>query len=190
VAAILALFGTSAGGTEAVGSLVGRAPAETVIFLAPPVLEIPIDILPSKPLRLEIRGGDVTPRISWAPVRTRLLLESKDALFSDMAVYSGISDLLFRSKFVLLGDRHEGVLERPGLVTLENEVRPLRHAYVYVTPTGVGAVADASGRYALSGVIPGRRRFTAWNETRGVADRWIEVAKGKPAVWDVEFPPR
>jgi len=161
-----------------------------VIFLSPPVAEIPDALLPSKPLRLEIRGGMIVPRISWAPVRSRLVLESKDDVFSDIAVYIGLSDLLFRSKFVLPGDRHEGVLDRPGIVTLEDEVRPLRHGYIYVVPTGAAALADASGRYAISGVAPGKRRFTAWNETRGVVDKWIDVRAGTPAAWDVEFPRR
>lgn len=186
-AAILFLLASVSPGAERGSAVSGRAPADTVVFLAPPVSEIREDLRPKKPLRLEVRGGDVLPRVSCAPVHTPLVLEGKDDVFADIAAYIGLSDMILRRKFVLPGDRHEAILDRPGLVTLENEVHPLRRAYIYVVPTAIAAVAGSDGRYILPNVPAGRRRFTAWNPEKGIVDRWIDLVAGVPFVWDVEF---
>jgi hypothetical protein len=172
---------------RAPGRIEGRAPAETVIFLAPPVPEIREMAHPTKPLRLEVRGGDLFPRVSCAPLHAPLVLEGKDDVFADIAAYVGVSDMIFRRKFVLPGDRFQTTLDRPGLVTLESEVRPVRRAYVYVIPTAVGTVAGADGRYILDNVPPGRHRFTAWNDARGILDREMDVVAGRTMALDWEF---
>ncbi|HKB72269.1 MAG TPA: hypothetical protein VKH46_15620 [Thermoanaerobaculia bacterium] len=141
-----------------------------------------------KPLHLDVRGGFVVPRVSCAPMHSPVVLVARDDVFADVAAYVGLSDLLFRRKFVLPGDRFQSTLDRPGLVTLESEVRPLTRGYVYVTPTAVAAVAGADGRYVLQNVPAGRRRFTAWNPEKGIADREIDVPRSGSAVFDVEFP--
>jgi hypothetical protein len=105
-----------------------------------------------------------------------------------VAAYIGVSDLLFRRKFVIAGDRYQGSLDKPGLVTLESEVNPLARAWIYVTPTAIGAVVGAEGRFALERVPAGRRRFTAWHPEKGIVDREIDVPESGTAVFDVEFP--
>jgi hypothetical protein len=159
-----------------------------VIFLAPRVTELKEPVHPRRPLRLEVRGGFVAPRVSTVTMGSPLLLEAMDSVFADVAVYAGVSDLIFRRKFVVAGDRFQATLDRPGLVTLESEVRPLTRAWIYVTPTPIAAVVGADGRYALDGVPSGRRRFTAWHPEKGIVDREVDVADGKPTALDIEFP--
>jgi hypothetical protein len=159
-----------------------------VVFLAPPVSEIRESLHPRRPLRLEVHGGFVAPRVSAAVKGTPVLLEATDSVFADVAAYVGMSDLIFRRKFVLAGDRFQATLDRPGLVTLESEVQPLDRAWVYVTPTAIFAVTGADGRYALDGVPAGRRRFTAWHPGKGIVDREVDVAEGKAATLDIDFP--
>jgi len=117
-----------------------------------------------------------------------LVLEAADSVFADVGAYVGMSELIFRRKFVLAGDRFQAILDRPGLVTLESEVHPLDRAWVYVTPTAILAVTGADGRYVLDGVPAGRRRFTAWHPEKGIADREVVVAEGKSATLDIDFP--
>jgi hypothetical protein len=159
-----------------------------VIFLAPRVPEIREPLHARRPLRIEVRGGFVVPRVSAAVLGSPVLLEASDSAFADVAAYAGMSDLIFRRKFVIAGDRFQATLDRPGLVTLESEVHPLSRAWIYVTPTAVAAVAGADGRYALEGVPAGRRRFTAWHPEKGIADREIDIVDGKAATLDIDFP--
>ena len=158
-----------------------------MVFLAPRVPEIREPLHPRRPLRLEVRGGFVAPRVSAVVKGSPVLLEASDAVFADIAAYVGMSDLIFRLKFVLAGDRFQATLDRPGLVTLESEVQPLTRAWIYVTPTPVAAVTGADGRYVLDGVPSGRRRFTAWHPEKGISDREVDVAEGKTTDLDIEF---
>ena len=160
------------------------------MFLAPRVPEIRDGARPSKALHLEVRGGFVVPRVSCAPIRSAIVLVSSDSVFADIAAYTGLSDLLFRRKFVLAGDRFQSSLDRPGLVTLESEVHPLTRGWVYVTPTSLATVVGPGGSYVLEHVPAGRRRFTAWHPEKGIVDREIEVPSAGSATFDVEFPSR
>jgi hypothetical protein len=167
-------------------TLKGGAPPETVVFLAPPVERI----VPSKKpgtLRLSIRGGGVAPRVSAAAFGSSVSFESPDAVFFDLSCYVGLSELFFRHKFVAAGDTFRATLSRPGLLTLENENRPIPRAYVYVTPTRCFALSDSSGQYRLAGVPPGRQRITAWNEASGTEDAEIEIPGSGETVFDFKF---
>jgi hypothetical protein len=159
-----------------------------VVFLAPRVPELKESLHPRRPLRLDVRAGFVVPRVSAVVMGSPLVLQAVDSVFADVAAYAGLSDLIFRRKFVVAGDRFQATLDRPGLVTLESEVRPLTRAWIYVTPTPIAAVTGTDGRYALEGVPAGRRRFTAWHPEKGIVDREVDVANGKPTALDIEFP--
>lgn len=159
-----------------------------MVFLAPRVPEIKESLHPRRPLRLEVRGGFVVPRVSAVVMGSPLLLEAGDSVFADVAAYAGLSDLVFRRKFVVAGDRFQATLDRPGLVTLESEVRPLTRAWIYVTPTPIAAVTGADGRYALEGVPAGRRRFTAWHPEKGIVDPEVDVGEGQATALDIVFP--
>jgi hypothetical protein len=178
------LLGSAASG----GSVSGSAPAETVVFLAPTVREIRDGAHPVRTLRLDVRGGFVVPRVSCAPMHSPVVLVSSDSVFADVAAYIGVSDLLFRRKFVIAGDRYQGSLDRPGIVTLESEVKPLVRAWIYVTPTAIGAVTGPEGRFVLERVPAGKRRFTAWHPEKGIVDREIDVPETGAAALDVVFP--
>jgi len=184
----LVLLLPSLGAAAGSGRVAGSAPPETVVFLAPRVPEIREFARPRRPLRLEVRGGFVVPRVSWVVIHSPVAFEAHDSVFADVAAYVGMSDLIFRRKFVLAGDRFETTLDRPGIVTLESEVRPLTRAYIYVTPTSVAVVSGADGRYALENVEAGLRRFTAWNPEKGISDREVKVEAGKATSLDIDFP--
>ncbi len=181
----LSLLIAAAGGAAPSGSIAGRAPAETVVFLSVPVAEMPSR--GSEPvLRLEIQNGRVQPRVSATPVGAALRIKSLDAVFSDFSVYFGLSELAFRRKFVLPGDVSKTKLSRPGLMTLENENSPADRAYIYVAPTPVFAISDSAGRYRLENVPAGKRRITAWDEKKGTRDRDVVVRPGATTVLDFE----
>ena len=137
-----------------------------------------------------MRNGFVAPRVSCAPMHSAVVLVAADAVFADVAAYVGVSDLLFRRKFVLAGDRFQSTLDRPGLVTLESETSPLTRGWIYVTPTAVATIAGPDGRWVLERVPAGRRRFTAWHPEKGILDREIDVPASGSAAFDVEFPPK
>jgi hypothetical protein len=160
------------------------------VFLAPPVAEIRDGARPSRALHLDVRDGFVVPRVSCAPMHSAVVLVAADSVFADVAAYIGVSDLLFRHKFVLAGDRFQGSLDKPGLVTLESELKPLTRGWIYVTPTALGTVVGPGGRYDLDRVPAGRRRFTAWHPEKGILDREIDVPASGSAAFDVVFPGR
>jgi hypothetical protein len=137
-----------------------------------------------------VRNGFVEPKISWAPMHSAVVLVASDDVFADVAAYVGVSDLLFRRKFVLAGDRFQSTLDKPGLVTLESETHPVVRGWIYVTPTAVGTIVGSGGAYVLERVPPGRRRFTAWHPEKGIVDREIDVPPSGSATFDVEFPPK
>jgi hypothetical protein len=152
------------------------------------VAEIRDDAHPSRALHLDVRRGFVVPRVSCAPLRSPVVLVSSDSVFADVAAYIGVSDLLFRRKFVLAGDRYQGSLDKPGVMTLESELNPVERAWIYVTPTAIGTVAGPEGGFTLEAVPAGKRRFTAWHPEKGILDREIDVPASGSAVFDVVFP--
>ncbi len=166
------------------GAVAGRAPAESVVFLAVPVSEVPPPAEGSS-LKLAIQNGLVAPRVSAAQLGSALQITQLDSVFSDLSVYFGLSELAFRRKFVLPGDASHSRLSRPGLMTIENENDPTHRAYIYVTPTRHFAITGADGHYRLEGAPAGKRRFTCWDEKNGTHDREIEVKAGETV--QVEF---
>ncbi len=177
----------------AFGSVRGRAPARTVVFLSdgldPEGNVIGADPAGSGGARLELRlsGGRISPEISAAPLHATLVLLSDDEVFSDISAYYGLTDSAFRHKFVLRGDRFSFELARPGLMAFENENSPAQRSYLYVTPTPAFAVAGESG-YAIAKVPAGRRRFTAWNLEKGLLDAEAEIRAGETAELDFTYP--
>ena len=123
-------------------------------------------------------------------MHSAVVLVASDDVFADVAAYVGLSDLLFRRKFVLAGDRFQSTLDKPGLVTLESETSPRTRGWIYVTPTATGGIAGPRGTYVLERVPPGRRRFTACHPEKGILDREIDVPASGSATFDVEFPPK
>ena len=168
------------------GSVAGAAPAGSVVFLSPSVAELPPPASGSA-LRLTVRNGRVSPAVSAAQRGSSLQITSLDAVFSDLSVYFGLSELAFRHKFVTAGDVSRTKLSRPGLMTIENENSPAERAYIYVAPTACFAVAGPDGRYRLSEVPPGKRRITCWNEKTGTQDREVVVKAGETVVLDFEI---
>ena len=162
---------------RAAGTVAGRAPAGAVVFVAVPVSEIPPPAAEAS-LRLGVEKGRVLPRISAAQLGTSLRITLLDTVFADLSVYHGLSELAFRRKFVVPGDVSLSTLKRPGLMTIENESSPTDRAYIYVAPTACFAVVGGDGRYRLEAVPPGKRRVTAWDETRGTEDREVVVPAG------------
>jgi hypothetical protein len=161
-----------------------------VVFVSGPIdlAGEPIPSAPAPPLKVEIRAGHLVPRITAARLGTELQILLTDDGFADLAAYFGLSELAFRHKFVLAGDRFSFSLSRPGLIVLENENRPTDRGYLYVTPADNFAIADGAGNYALPGVPSGKHWFTAWNEQSGVLEREAAVEPGQGLVLDFEFP--
>jgi len=181
-----ALFLAAAGSPAATGTIVGRSPAASVVFLSVPVSEVPPPA-PGPAVRLAVQNGRIAPKISAAAIGSPLEITLLDSVFADLSVYFGLSDLAFRHKFVLPGDVSKTKLSRPGLMTIENENAPTERAYVYVTSTSHFAVVGSDGRYRLEGVPAGKRRVTAWDETRGTQDRDVVVPAGGTTTLDFEF---
>lgn len=180
-----ALLLAAAGGQAATGAVAGRSPAFSVVFLSVPVSEVPP---PAQGLavRLAVQNGRVAPKISAAGIGSSLEITLLDAVFADLSVYFGLSDLAFRHKFVVEGDISKTKLSRPGLMTIENENAPTERAYVYVTSTPHFAVVGSDGRYRLEGVPAGKRRVTAWDETHGTQDREVVVPAAGTVTVDFE----
>lgn len=174
---IFSLLLLAAAKPSTTGTVSGHVRPGSVVYLAVPVAEVRHGA-GGAALKLGLQNGRVLPRISAARIGSSLQITLLDSVFSDLSVYFGLSELAFRRKFVVPGDVSKTTLSRPGLMTIENENSPTDRAYIYVVSTPSFAVAGGDGRYRLEGVPPGKRRFTAWDETHGTQDREVVVPAG------------
>jgi len=185
LAAALILPGAAASGAS--GTVAGGAAAGAVVFRSDPVEAPARSASPPAALRLAIRQGVVQPRVSAAPMGAMLKLRLDDGESAEIAGYLGLSDRVFRKTFVQAGDAFDYLLTKPGVVVFENEWRPLERSWLYVTPHAEAAVADAAGRYELSGLSPGFHRVTAWSPEKGMREARVEVREGGRTIFDFDF---
>lgn len=79
------------------------------------------------------------------------------------------------------GQEVAAVFDQAGVVNVFCELHPKGGAVVIVLPDGRTTRPGADGRFALTGVRPGKYTLKAWHPTLGEASARVAVAAGKQA---------
>ena len=76
--------------------------------------------------------------------------------------------------------------DTPGLVTLRCDIHEHMRGLILVLKTPHFVTTDASGRYRLTGVPPGKYTLKAWIDSRRTSERPVEIKSG--TTLHVDFP--
>ena len=77
------------------------------------------------------------------------------------------------------GQAHDYRFDKPGVYTQLCRVHPEMEAFVVVLDTPYFGATDASGRYEIKGVPPGKYKLVAWSEKLKSAQQDVTVESGK-----------
>jgi plastocyanin len=111
-----------------------------------------------------------------------VLMANDDAIYHNVFSYSRPND--FDLGLYPAGETRKLVLKHPGVVKLYCSIHESMNATILVAPTEWYDVVDATGRYALKGVRPGRYRLVVWAERLPASARTVEVGAGQSQVLD------
>lgn len=141
--------------------------------------------LPSEKLTAELNQQDrrFSPDLVVIPAGSSVSFGNLDPIFHN--VFS-----LSKAKSFDLGNypkdqKRSVTFPTPGIVFVDCHLHPNMSAAIVVTPNRWSTRADASGRFALSGLRPGTYTVVAWHRAAGFFRRTVRVTEG--AVANVEF---
>ena len=77
------------------------------------------------------------------------------------------------------GQARDHKFDKPGVFTQLCRVHPEMEAFVVVLDTPYFAATDASGRFEIKGVPPGKYKLVAWSEKLKSAQQEVTVESGK-----------
>ena len=124
-----------------------------------------------------------SPEMLIIPAGSRVSFPNLDPIFHN--IFS-----LSKPKSFDLGNYPEGATRIvtfpvPGIVYVNCHLHPNMAATIVVTPNRWGAIPDASGRFSLHNLPPGKYTIVAWHRAAGFFRQEIEVVPGSGA--SVEF---
>lgn len=141
--------------------------------------------LPSEKLTAELNQQDrrFSPDLVVIPAGSTVSFGNLDPIFHN--VFS-----LSNAKSFDLGNYPKGqtrfvMFPKPGIVFVDCHLHPNMSAAIVVTPNRWSTIADASGRFRLSGLRPGTYTIVAWHRAGGFFRKTVRVTEG--AVADVAF---
>ncbi len=106
----------------------------------------------------------------------RFTVENSDPLFHNVHVYFADNhSTAFNIAEPVKGMKVVQKVKKPGMYQLECDVHPWMNCYVYVAGDGYATTTEASGKYTISNVPPGKYKLVMWHEG------WdTKIVTGKP----------
>jgi plastocyanin len=146
--------------------------ADMVVSLeAPGLLLAP----PTQPVRIDQKGFRFIPHVLAVVTGTTIRFLNNDP--EPHNVYS--PEGRYNLGTWPTGETRDHVFPRSGVYSQLCNVHPDMLAYVVVLDTPHFAVTDATGRFAIAGVPPGKYRLVVWSEKLDGLERDVTVEAGK-----------
>lgn len=126
------------------------------------------------------------PEVLAVPVGSTVDFPNSDPIYHN--VFS-----LSRARPFDLGNYPQGTsrslrFDQPGIVVLNCHLHPNMTGVVVVTPNRYFARPDASGRFSIPGLRPGKYHIVAWHKSAGKIQKRFGLEAGKTAEVDFEIP--
>jgi plastocyanin len=144
--------------------------------------------IPAEPIvgQMEQQNRRFAPDLVVIPAGSSVSFPNFDPIFHN--VFS-----LSKAKSFDLGNYSKGqtkmqTFPKPGIVAVYCHLHPNMTGTIIVTPNQWGVRVDASGRYTLTNVPPGKYTVVAWHKTGGTFRKTIEVTASRDAVADFFVP--
>lgn len=134
---------------------------------------------PAPPVRVDVDGCSLVPRVVGAQVGRKVEVENKDPALRSVRLHVG--DGVVR-RLPRAGDKLTHRLNAPGImIRVTSDVLPWAKAYVGAVPHRFFAVSGRGGQVELptEGLPDGRYRVGLWHETLGRSTAQVEVKDGK-----------
>lgn len=106
----------------------------------------------------------------------RVEMHNDDAIYHNVFSYSRPNE--FDLGLYPAGEARSLALDHAGVVKIYCSIHESMNATILVVPTRWFDTVGATGRYAISGIEPGRYRVVVWSEKLPLVSREIELAAG------------
>ena len=136
--------------------------------------------LPATPREIELLNDDseFTPRVQVTTKRSWLTIRNHDEVLHNVHGFQHRRNL-FNFALPTVESVVRQRLHRTGLISLRCDVsHPWMSAFIFVSPHPYAAVSDASGRFQIKGLPPGRYTLDVWHERLGELQLPVVVAHG------------
>lgn len=140
---------------------------------------------PAAPVVIDQKNLAFQPHVVPVLIGTRVSFPNSDEVRHN--VFSPTKGAAFDLGSFSMGVSRSRVFDVPGVVTLLCNVHAEMSAYVIVAETPYFAVSDREGRFAISGVPPGRYELVAWHERAKIVRQSIDVPEGRAATTLIEL---
>lgn len=125
--------------------------------------------------RVAMREDRFAPRVVAVPAGSRIEFANSDRFYHSAFSVSGAKR--FDLGKTPPGRRDTLSFARSGVINLHCEIHPEAVGYVVVTPNRVYAKPDASGRFRLPKLPPGRYTLHAWHPLKGELELPFDVPR-------------
>jgi hypothetical protein len=140
---------------------------------APPVTTPPRDVIVAN------EQCRFVPRVSAAQAGSSLVVQNRDPILHNTHAYLSDQSTFFNAGFAFKGAQIKRPLTKPELMRFECDAgHTWMKAFVHVFAHPFFAVSDASGKFRINGLPPGRYTIKAWHERLGTQTREIQVVHG------------
>jgi uncharacterized protein (DUF1684 family) len=154
------------------------APRKRLLGLLKPATEPPLP-------RVAMREDRFAPRVVAVPAGSRVEFANSDRFYHSAFSVSGAKRFdLGKSP---PGRRDTLSFTRAGVINLHCEIHPDAVGYVVVTPNRVYAKPDATGRFRLPKLPPGRYWLHAWHPQKGELELPFDVPRRGAVVLNPTF---
>ncbi len=145
-----------------------------VVYLEPVQRSrVPVEVVTS---RIAMQSRQFTPRVRVVPVGSRIEFPNEDPFSHN--IFSNAPGATFDLGLYRRGKSKATTFNRAGVFPVFCNIHPRMTAFVLAVSTPYFTQPDASGRFAIQDVVPGRYVIHFWHERAPQQRRIIEVPAG------------
>ena len=134
--------------------------------------------VPERAATMNQRDARFSPSFLVVAAGQSVHMANDDVIYHNVFSYSRPND--FDLGLYPAGQSRTLVLDHPGVVKIYCSIHESMNATILVSPTRWFDTVGATGRYALTGVVPGRYRAVVWSEQLPLESREVMIREGEP----------